>query len=157
MTPGRRADVSAGRLPGALLQHTRMAALDLTGPNAAYVAQLLADYEDAPASVPDEWRRIFEATRRRIAPRPTGDGAPVAAPLAAVEPARGAGSSAVRRHRVRGRARRARRTCSSAASPRRWRSSRRTACTATSPRGSTRSAPSRWATRRSTRRGSCRR
>ena len=46
---------------------------------------------------------------------------------------------------------------SSAASPRRWRSSRPTGCTGTLPRGSTRSAPSRWATRRSTSRASSRR
>jgi 2-oxoglutarate dehydrogenase E1 component len=38
-----------------------MGATDLTGPNAAYVAQLLADYLDAPASVPPEWRTLFEA------------------------------------------------------------------------------------------------
>jgi 2-oxoglutarate dehydrogenase complex dehydrogenase (E1) component-like enzyme len=36
-----------------------MASTDVTGPNAAYVAQLLEDYRDAPASVPAEWRRIF--------------------------------------------------------------------------------------------------
>ena len=38
-----------------------MASTDVIGPNAAYVAQLLEDYLDAPASVPPEWRRIFEA------------------------------------------------------------------------------------------------
>src|SRR5688572_28156569 len=38
-----------------------MAATDQPGLNAAYVAQLHADYLDAPASVPDEWRRIFES------------------------------------------------------------------------------------------------
>jgi 2-oxoglutarate dehydrogenase E1 component len=37
-----------------------MAATDLTGPNAAYVAQLLEEYRDAPASVSPEWRRLFE-------------------------------------------------------------------------------------------------
>ncbi len=40
-----------------------------TGLNAAYVAQLREDYLDRPASVPDEWRRIFEAD---------GNGGPVA-------------------------------------------------------------------------------
>ncbi len=48
-----------------------MAATESTGLNAAYVAQLRADYLDSPASVPDEWRRIFEAD---------GNGSPVAAP-----------------------------------------------------------------------------
>jgi 2-oxoglutarate dehydrogenase E1 component len=38
-----------------------MAGTDQSGPNAAYVAQLFAEYLDAPASVPDEWRRVFEA------------------------------------------------------------------------------------------------
>ena len=38
-----------------------MAATESTGLNAAYVAQLREDYLDSPASVPDEWRRIFEA------------------------------------------------------------------------------------------------
>jgi 2-oxoglutarate dehydrogenase E1 component len=38
-----------------------MAATDQPGLNAAYVAQLLEDYLEAPASVPDEWRRLFEA------------------------------------------------------------------------------------------------
>jgi len=38
-----------------------MAATESTGLNAAYVAQLRADFHDSPASVPDEWRRIFEA------------------------------------------------------------------------------------------------
>ncbi len=38
-----------------------MAATGSTGLNAAYVAQLREDYLDSPASVPDEWRRIFEA------------------------------------------------------------------------------------------------
>jgi 2-oxoglutarate dehydrogenase E1 component len=38
-----------------------VSAHDLHGLNAAYVAQLLEDYLDAPASVPEEWRRVFEA------------------------------------------------------------------------------------------------
>ena len=61
-----------------------MAAHDVSGPNAAYVAQLLADYQDAPASVPDEWRRLFESggsgddaasRRQRPARRAAGPGA----------------------------------------------------------------------------------
>jgi 2-oxoglutarate dehydrogenase E1 component len=47
-----------------------MAAGESTGVNAAYVAQLRVDFLDSPASVPDEWRRIFEAD---------GNGAPAAA------------------------------------------------------------------------------
>ena len=64
-----------------------------TGPNAAYVAQLLEDYADAPASVPDEWRRIFEAPEPS-AVEADGDGAqpqptpqPVAAPTGEAPPA----------------------------------------------------------------------
>ena len=66
-----------------------------------------------------------------------------APPVTAAEPVP-AGS------RTRGRAGRGRRRCSRRCRPP-PRSSRRTACTATSPRGSTRSARSRWATRRSSR------
>src|SRR5262245_11488131 len=44
-----------------------MATTDVTGPNAAYVAQLLADFLASPASVPDEWRRVFEAADDRAA------------------------------------------------------------------------------------------
>ena len=76
-----------------------MAATDQPGLNAAYVAQLHADYLDAPASVPDEWRQIFEsnggqrgrrapapaaavAERRRRPPRPSRPTpTPVAAPV----------------------------------------------------------------------------
>jgi 2-oxoglutarate dehydrogenase E1 component len=47
-----------------------MAATESTGLNAAYVAQLRADYLDSPASVPDEWRRIFEAADGNGAPAP---------------------------------------------------------------------------------------
>src|SRR4029450_9811847 len=69
-----------------------MAATDVTGPNAAYVAQLLEDFLDSPASVPDEWRRVFEAADARAAadgaPAGGGDGAP--APAAA--PGGGAGA-----------------------------------------------------------------
>ena len=59
-----------------------MASTDVTGPNAAYVAQLLEDYLDAPASVPPEWRRIFEESERASRRRPptddgrAGNGAP---------------------------------------------------------------------------------
>jgi 2-oxoglutarate dehydrogenase E1 component len=53
-----------------------MAATESTGLNAAYVAQLRADFLDSPASVPDEWRRIFEAD---------GNGSP--APVVAPRPA----------------------------------------------------------------------
>lgn len=37
-----------------------MSASELTGINAAYVAQLLQDYIEAPGSVPPEWRALFE-------------------------------------------------------------------------------------------------
>ena len=47
-----------------------MAATESTGLNAAYVAQLRADYLDSPASVPVEWRRIFEAADGNGAPAP---------------------------------------------------------------------------------------
>src|SRR5262245_58262673 len=56
-----------------------MAPTDVTGPNAAYVAQLLEDYLDAPASVPDEWRRVFEASADGVAQDSTsadGNGPP---------------------------------------------------------------------------------
>ena len=49
-----------------------MAVTDVTGPNAAYVAQLLEDYLDSPASVPDEWRRVFEAADGGAAPETGG-------------------------------------------------------------------------------------
>ena len=57
-----------------------MGPTDLTGPNAAYVAQLLADYLDAPASVPPEWRAYFEADGQ------AGDGFADGFPAAAVAP-----------------------------------------------------------------------
>ena len=38
-----------------------MSAPDLSGPNAGYVGQLLEDYLEAPASVPPEWRAVFES------------------------------------------------------------------------------------------------
>src|SRR3954453_18746476 len=37
-----------------------MVAADLNGLNAGYVAQMLEAYLDAPASVPVEWRDLFE-------------------------------------------------------------------------------------------------
>jgi len=37
-----------------------MSGADLSGLNAGYVAQMLEAYLDAPASVPDEWRELFE-------------------------------------------------------------------------------------------------
>ena len=129
-----------------LLQHVEMASTDLTGPNAAYVAQLLEDYLDAPASVPPEWRRIFEARART-----RGDGGATAARGTGLR-LRGAGWSRPPRRPSPTDARPPRRR-----SRPRWRSSRRTGCTATWPHGSIRSAPSRWATPRSTRRGSSRR
>jgi 2-oxoglutarate dehydrogenase E1 component len=63
-----------------------MAATDVTGPNAAYVAQLLEDFLDSPASVPDEWRRVFEAAVGQTAPPDgavgtAGNGAPPAVPM----------------------------------------------------------------------------
>ena len=78
-----------------------MATHDVSGPNAAYVAQLREDFDDSPASIPDEWREIFESAGT-ASPSPTlpdGNGAAAAATLA--EPAtlvetvclRGAGES----------------------------------------------------------------
>jgi 2-oxoglutarate dehydrogenase E1 component len=70
-----------------------MGAPELTGPNAAYVAQLLEEYLDAPASVPPEWRRLFEADREppsavgvavATALVPEGNGAGASAPATAV-------------------------------------------------------------------------
>ncbi|HET9242258.1 MAG TPA: hypothetical protein VFN99_02370, partial [Gaiella sp.] len=67
-----------------------MAATDQPGLNAAYVAQLLEDYLEAPASVPDEWRQVFESDADG---HDGGNGAPVAvappppAPAPAAEPA----------------------------------------------------------------------
>ena len=60
-----------------------------TGPNAAYVAQLLADYQDSPASVPDEWRQVFENGDAEAAPSGNG-GASIArspAPVVVEPPA----------------------------------------------------------------------
>ena len=172
----------------------RMSGADLSGLNAGYVAQMLEAYLDAPASVPQEWRDLFERDPAAFAgslpgprrPAANADGANGAATAAvgrlAAAPApapprrrRCAGSepapqppapappprrrTAPRlpptaepepRRRSDGRSRRRSTRSSSAASPRRWRSSRPTGCTGISPRGSTRSAPSRWVTRRST-------
>ena len=46
--------------PRPLLQRKAMRVRDQEGLNAGYVAQLLEDYLDAPASVPAEWRKVFE-------------------------------------------------------------------------------------------------
>ena len=123
---------------------------DVDALNAGFAGQLLEQYLENPSSVPEEWRALFER----------GDDADVLA----LQPGlvRLLEQRTQRRSRRpsddsvtrpgRGRRRRSTRSCS-AASPRRWRSSRRIACTAISPRGSTRSAPSRPATRRSSRSG----
>src|SRR5262245_31650362 len=37
-----------------------MTSAELSGLNAGYVAQMFEAYLDAPASVPEEWRRLFE-------------------------------------------------------------------------------------------------
>src|SRR6185312_15768549 len=71
-----------------------MAATESTGLNAAYVAQLREDYLDSPASVPDEWRRIFELDANGspepvLAPAPDGapgDGAAAVPAATAVAP-----------------------------------------------------------------------
>ena len=43
-----------------LVQHERMSETDVNGLNAGYVAQLLEEYLESPASVPAEWRAHFE-------------------------------------------------------------------------------------------------
>ena len=53
---------SMGGIRGRCYNTSRMARADLSGPNAAYVAQLFAEYLDAPASVPDEWRKTAPAS-----------------------------------------------------------------------------------------------
>jgi 2-oxoglutarate dehydrogenase E1 component len=66
-----------------------MAATESTGLNAAYVAQLREDFLDSPASVPDEWRRIFEAGENGApaAPAPATAAEPAAAPAPSAPPA----------------------------------------------------------------------
>ena len=60
---------------------------DQSGPNAAYVAQLFADYLDAPASVPDEWRKIFDGNGGHEGNGHTAETSPtVAAPIATAAP-----------------------------------------------------------------------
>ena len=60
---------------------------DQSGPNAAYVAQLFADYLDAPASVPDEWRKIFDGNGGHDGHGHTAETSPtVAAPVATAAP-----------------------------------------------------------------------
>jgi 2-oxoglutarate dehydrogenase E1 component len=62
-----------------------MATTQPTGLNAAYVAQLLEDYLDSPASVPDAWRRIFEEAdgNGSVAGAPSVEPAPAALPAEA--------------------------------------------------------------------------
>ena len=143
--------------------NTAVSAHDVDGLNSGYARLLLEDYLENPDAVPAEWRELFEsgdsalvashpgllACSRRSTAATAIRGATRAAAAAPRLPSR---PRARRRRRPRSRARSTRR--SSAASPPRWRSSRRTGCTGTSPRGSTRSARSRSATPRSTRRGS---
>ena len=43
-----------------------MTSADLSGLNAGYVAQMFEAYLDAPASVPDEWRELFERRSGRV-------------------------------------------------------------------------------------------
>ncbi len=43
-----------------------MASIELNGLNAAYVAELLQDYLDAPGSVAPEWRRLFETDQHVV-------------------------------------------------------------------------------------------
>ncbi|HET8742225.1 MAG TPA: 2-oxoglutarate dehydrogenase E1 component [Gaiella sp.] len=64
-----------------------MAATEPKGVNAAYVAQLLEDYLDSPASVPDEWRRMFEGDGTGAAAQPAPDGPTAPRPAAAREAA----------------------------------------------------------------------
>src|SRR6187200_3640020 len=66
-----------------------MAATESTGLNAAYVAQLREDFLDSPASVPDEWRRIFEAGENGApaTPAPTTAAEPAVAPASSAPPA----------------------------------------------------------------------
>jgi len=60
---------------------------DQSGPNAAYVAQLFADYLDAPASVPDEWRTIFDGAGGHEGNGHTAETSPAAAaPVATAAP-----------------------------------------------------------------------
>ena len=63
------------------------------GLNAAYVDQLLEDYLEAPASVPPEWRELFEAGGNGAATTPSpvhGDGRAHAEPELLVAPPSGA-------------------------------------------------------------------
>ena len=118
------------------------------GLNAGYVAQLLEDYLDSPASVPHEWRGSSSRTRT-ASPGPCSRSSRPTAPRGRRRLRARRGPRSRRRHSGRSRLAEARRagcgrprSCS-AASRRRWRSSRRTACTGISRRGSIRSARSR--------------
>jgi len=64
-----------------------MAASELTGVNAAYVAQLLQDYVEAPGSVPAEWRALFEENGAAVASVLPGlDAIGLTAPVAPAAP-----------------------------------------------------------------------
>ena len=72
-----------------------MAVADQSGPNAAYVAQLYADYLDAPASVPDEWRKIFDENGSSDGNGASGEPARAATAVAAPAPPAPAAPAAV--------------------------------------------------------------
>ncbi|MGL6280726.1 MAG: 2-oxoglutarate dehydrogenase E1 component [Gaiella sp.] len=74
--------------------------VDPSGPNAGYIAQLFADYLEAPSSVPREWRSLFEAASSPSATAPAAERAPGTAAPAAIDegaptaaPAAGNGSA----------------------------------------------------------------
>jgi 2-oxoglutarate dehydrogenase E1 component len=58
------------RPAGAATTTTNVTLPDLQGLNAAYAAQLLEDYLEAPASVPVAWRRLFEEGPSTTVPQP---------------------------------------------------------------------------------------
>ena len=141
---------------------------DVDGLNAGYASALFEQYLENPAAVPTEWRALFEsgaselvATHPGLARlvellREDGNGhvAAPTPPAAVADPAPPAPAPVAVASEPGAVETEARRVAAPdetllAASPRRWRSSRRIACTATSPPASTRSAPSRSATRRS--------
>ena len=49
-----------------------MSGIDLSSLNAGYVAEMHESYLDAPDSVPDEWRALFERDREAFPPAPPG-------------------------------------------------------------------------------------
>ena len=112
--------VTAAPRPERCYNTSRMAVADQSGPNAAYVAQLFADYLDAPASVP---RRVAQDLRRERRPRRERRTPPrPRRPSPRRRHARR--RRLLRPHRSRPRRPRSTPSCS-AASPPRWRSSRR--------------------------------